>query len=425
MCKYLKSVASLKQGVITSLKRPNLSIFSDIFYTQAEKSPFLVLDEVTAVKNSSSTTFQATEELRSLADGCIMLTGSPVDNTWFDLYAYVQLIPGHDIRSKIAMRALFARKTGKGRWGPPIGNQMRRLLQLLNSFVVRRPESIIPLPPLHVRTVRFELTPQEYAKSDEHAQIYMIICNANSDRVRGDQFSPWGRLTLASQHAYHPALEKIMHLVKNPNHDIDEDLAAADVLSEAKEIEEWVLWREEIGRNENWRSSRIEIIIDIFNEFRDKDPDCSVIIFDDSVFFLDIIEVAFSQMFEPEECLRYDGRLIAEKRSAVLEAFATAGGPRVLLASRGAGGIGLNITTANKVILCGPWWKIELEDQAIKRAHRPGQQREVEAVKVLANCTIEEYKARLRDSKHKHNSKIVKNLTRPDGVVPKAWDDLE
>jgi SNF2 family DNA or RNA helicase len=216
-----------------------------------------------------------------------------------------------------------------------------------------------------------------------------------------------------------------MHLVKNPNHDIDEDLAAADVLSEAKEIEEWVLWREEIERNENWRSSRIETIIDIFNQFRDKDPDCSVIIFDDSIFFLDIIEVAFSQMFEPEECLRYDGRLIAEKRSAVLEAFAAAGGPRVLLASRGAGGIGLNITTANKVILCGPWWKIELEDQAIKRSHRPGQEREVEAVKVLANCAIEEYKARLRDSKHKHNSKIVKNLTRPDGVVPKAWDDLE
>ncbi|PMD24224.1 hypothetical protein NA56DRAFT_700700 [Hyaloscypha hepaticicola] len=96
-----------------------------------------------------------------------------------------------------------------------------------------------------------------------------------------------------------------------------------------------------------------------------------VIIFDDSVFFLDIVEVVFSKMFEPEACLRYDERLVAEKRSAVLEAFATAGGPRVLLASRGAGGLGLNITTANKVILCGPWWKIELEDQAIKTCPSP------------------------------------------------------
>jgi SNF2 family DNA or RNA helicase len=322
------------------------------------------------------------------------------------------------------MRRLFGKKRSNGKWGPPTGKQMLRLLQLLHSFVVRRPESTIALPPLHVRTVLFKLTPEENAVSQLHCDKYMIIIHANSDAVLGDEFSPWGRLTLAIQHACHPALETIMHLVKTPDAELDEDLAAGDVLSEAKDIAEWVVWKEEIERNENWRSSRVNIIIDIFNEFRDKDPDCSVIVFDESVYFLDIVEVAFSKMFEPEACLRYDGRIVAEKRTAVLEEFARPGSPRVLLASRAAGGIGLNITTANKVIICGPWWKIELEEQAIKRAHRPGQTREVEAVKVQADCEIETYKVEIRDSKHKHNSKIVASITRDDGVLPVVWDNL-
>jgi hypothetical protein len=73
--KYLKSVDKVKLGIAASLKRPNITIFSEIFYTEGVKSPYLVLDEVTTVKNSSSTTFRAIEELRSLAEACIMLTG--------------------------------------------------------------------------------------------------------------------------------------------------------------------------------------------------------------------------------------------------------------------------------------------------------------------------------------------------------------
>ncbi|KAK0125596.1 hypothetical protein ONS95_000396 [Cadophora gregata] len=424
MMKFLKSVEQIKQGVNALPKRPNTTIFSDIFYSQDTKCPYLVLDEVTAVKNTSSATFLATEELKSLAESTIMLTGSPVDNTWFDLYAYTQLIPSHDIRSKLAMRTLFARKMKKGRWGPPVGNGFRRLVQLLNSFVVRRPESVIALPPLQTRTVKFCLTYAEAAESELHYSKYITIINANSGSDGVGEFSPWGRLTLALQAACHPALEKIMNLVKNPDAELDGDLAAVDAFSEAKEIEQWVRWKEEIEKNENWRSSRIDAIIDILNEFRDKDPTFKVIIFDESVYFLDIVEVALSNMFEPEACLRYDGRTIAEKRAVVLEEFSKPGGPRVLLASRGAGGIGLNITAANKVILCGPWWKTELEEQAIKRAHRPGQKRAVEAVKLEAYCSIEGYKAGVRSSKHKHNSKIVEKITRADGELPNVYDDL-
>jgi hypothetical protein len=50
--KYLKNVASNKQGIINVLKRPNLTIFSDIFYV-GEQGPYLVLDEVTAINSAN------------------------------------------------------------------------------------------------------------------------------------------------------------------------------------------------------------------------------------------------------------------------------------------------------------------------------------------------------------------------------------
>ncbi|MCJ1435757.1 hypothetical protein MMC27_005132 [Xylographa pallens] len=59
------------------LERPDMSIVLDIFYAQdGVRSPYLVLDEVTAVKNAESITFAAIDELRKLADMCIMITGS-------------------------------------------------------------------------------------------------------------------------------------------------------------------------------------------------------------------------------------------------------------------------------------------------------------------------------------------------------------
>jgi SNF2 family DNA or RNA helicase len=431
LCKYFEEVDNFKRnGTCKQLERPSLSIFSEIFHDQeGVKCPYLVLDEVTAVKNSTAITFAAIQELRSLADTCIMLTGSPVDNTWMDLYAYLQLVLGHDIRSRRMMLSLFASRSASGKLRPPMGNRFRRILQLLNSFVVRRPEDTIELPPLREQTVTFSLDPQAASDSDFHFEKYMTIVNINSkDAVQpqgGNNLPPWKRLTWAMQYAMHPALALIMHIARYP-HEKDNDQASADILYEAKDIEKWTAWRDELKQGDNWKSSRITALIDIFNERRDIDPTCSVLIFDESVYFLDIVQIAFEKMYDPVDCLRFDGRETPEKRTAILQEFEKAAGAKVLLISRATGGVGLNIPAANVVILCGPWWKSEWERQAIKRAHRPGQTREVLAIRMRAdNCALEHYKAGLRDRKNKDNSRVVLNITRKDGEVPKVWDNLD
>ncbi len=105
MCKYLRAIDQFKrEGSSKDLgERLSLSIFSDIFHVQGVKCPFLVLDEVTVIRNPVSITFAAIQKLREMADTCIMLTGSPLDNTWIDTYSYFQLVLDHDIRSRRTM----------------------------------------------------------------------------------------------------------------------------------------------------------------------------------------------------------------------------------------------------------------------------------------------------------------------------------
>lgn len=214
-----------------------------------------------------------------------------------------------------------------------------------------------------------------------------------------------------------------MHFAQTPIPGVDDE-ASADQLFEAKDIEAWTSWRETLKHNRNWRSSRIDTIIDIFNIRRDTDPEYAVLIFDKSVYFLNDIDVAFQQMYKPVWCLCYDGGQAPERRALFLREFERKNG--VLLISRATGGVGLNIPIAKTDIICSAWWKYEWEAQAIKRAHRPGQTKEVLALRLYAgNCEMELYKIKIRDRKSKHNSKITDAITRDDGEVPRTWNDFD
>ena len=75
------------------------------------------------------------------------------------------------------------------------------------------------------------------------------------------------------------------------------------------------------------------------------------------------------------------------------------GGPPVMLVSLKAGGTGLNLTAADHVFLCDPWWNPAVEDQAADRAHRIGQTRPVFVYRLVAADTVEEKILALQDSK--------------------------
>lgn len=89
-------------------------------------------------------------------------------------------------------------------------------------------------------------------------------------------------------------------------------------------------------------------------------------------------------------------------RNQVLSRFAHMDAmPQILLVSLTAGGIGLNLTCANHVILLDPWWNSAIEEQAIDRVYRLGQTKPVEVHRLIMDDSIENWIWKMKEEKHK------------------------
>ena len=90
----------------------------------------------------------------------------------------------------------------------------------------------------------------------------------------------------------------------------------------------------------------------------------------------------------PVDCLH--GDMSSEERQKSIDLFEKSSGPRVFLISLKAGGVGINLVSASRVILFDRWWNPAVEDQAINRAHRYGRKEPLHVIKFLVMNTIEE-----------------------------------
>lgn len=101
-----------------------------------------------------------------------------------------------------------------------------------------------------------------------------------------------------------------------------------------------------------------------------------------------------------------DGSTKAIERGKKVDEF-NEGNKPVFLISLKAGGTGLNLTGADTVIHCDPWWNPAVEDQATDRAHRIGQKNTVHVIKIVTKGTIEEKIYELQDKKKKMINQVI------------------
>jgi len=97
--------------------------------------------------------------------------------------------------------------------------------------------------------------------------------------------------------------------------------------------------------------------------------------------------------------LYLDGKITPENRAKSVQQFQTDEDARIFLLSLKAGGVGLNLTAAEGVFLLDPWWNDAVEQQAIARAHRLGQQKSILVKRYLTPHSIEEKMLRLKETK--------------------------
>lgn len=112
---------------------------------------------------------------------------------------------------------------------------------------------------------------------------------------------------------------------------------------------------------------------------------------------------------EQEEIEHYylDGQTPREDRRHLVEKFNKNSEMKVFLISLKAGGLGLNLTSADYVILLDPWWNPAVEQQAIDRSHRIGQKRKVISYRFITKNSVEEKIMALQHKKRSLSDSLV------------------
>jgi SNF2 family DNA or RNA helicase len=138
--------------------------------------------------------------------------------------------------------------------------------------------------------------------------------------------------------------------------------------------------------------------------------------------FTSLLSIVRQQLDNQQVVYEYlDGKTMDRQRR--VERFQNDPDCKLFLISLKAGGLGLNLTAAEYVFLLDPWWNPAVEAQAIDRAHRIGQARQVFAYRLIARDTVEEKVLELQKTKRDLADSIINADNSLIGALERA--DLE
>ncbi|RAL65617.1 hypothetical protein DID88_005289 [Monilinia fructigena] len=153
---------------------------------------------------------------------------------------------------------------------------------------------------------------------------------------------------------------------------------------------------EEINTDE--KSSKTEALMQII-KVTHNDPLSKVVIFSQWTSFLNIVQKQIEQ--SGIKFARIDGSMSAPQRDKGMQALESDPECRILLASLAVCSVGLNLVSADTVILADSWWAPAIEDQAVDRVHRLGQKRECKVWRLVMEGSIEERVSEIQAEKRK------------------------
>lgn len=313
----------------------------------------IILDEAQNIKNPHSKSAQV---LRSLtAKHRLCLTGTPMENHLGELWSlFYFLMPGflgsQDVFNKHYRHPI--EKKGDNR-------KRERLVNRIKPFMLRRLKTDVAkeLPPKTTIEVNIDM-------NDEQSKLYEAVRATIQDSIKQIIAQQGFK---RSQIQILDALLKLRQVCCHPS------LLNLDSLPNGKNT----------VKSKAMRSAKLDYLIETVTDMVAEGR--KILIFSQFTSMLALIEqrlhsenIGFSKL---------TGK--TKKRSEAIEAFQSGQVP-VFLISLKAGGVGLNLTTADTVIHYDPWWNPAAEDQASDRAWRIGQDKPVFVYKLITNQSIEE-----------------------------------
>ena len=307
----------------------------------------LALDEAQAIKNPDSQRARAACMMR--AAHRVAMSGTPVENRLDELWSIMHfIVPGI-----LGKRGAFRRNVAipVERFGDQ--NVSRQLKRGIAPFLLRRlksdPNIVDDLPEKIERHEYTSLTPEQAALYTQVTEEAMAsLTDASEMERRGRVLA---LLTALKQICNHPA----------------------QYLKQESPI---------IGR-----SGKLDRVVEIIEALLDVGE--SALIFTQYRRMGTMLQRHLGQLFD-EDIPFLHGGTPPQRRDDMVDAFQSENGVPLLIVSLRAGGTGLNLTRATRVIHFDRWWNPAVEDQATDRAYRIGQRRNVQVHKLVCQGTLEE-----------------------------------
>jgi superfamily II DNA or RNA helicase len=355
----------------------------DIEKWQEKELDYLILDESQNIKNAKSQSFKAIKLMN--ARHRLSLSGTPVENNSTELWAQMDALNPGLLGSLNEFTRNFARPIESG--GDT--EKAKLLRDMVFPFILRRKKEDVlkDLPPKEEIILYAEMEPRQQ-------KIYETLRKAmkkDIEKLLSEDQTGDSNNGSINKH-YMPILAAMLKL---------RQIALFPQLV-----------------NDRYRgtpSCKFDMLRDYIMEIFEEGH--KVLLFSQFVQTLSIIRGYFD-----EEKINYsyiDGQ--TKNRAAEIKKFQEKKDVPLFLISLKAGGVGINLTAADYVILFDPWWNPAVENQAIDRAHRIGQQNKVIVYRLIVKNTIEEKilelqkkKKSLADSLISDDTNVFKSLNKED-----------
>ncbi len=325
---------------------------------------YIFLDESQAIKNPDSQRYMAACLLQSYNK--IVMTGTPIENNTFDLYGQLSFACPGLLGNKQYFKDIYSQPIDK------FNNSKRaeELQQKVAPFILRRTKKQVAteLPEKTEMVIYCEMGIEQrkvYDAYEKEFRNYLL-------------HKPEGDLPRETMHVLQ-GLTKLRQICNSP-----------------------ALLKEE--RYYGDAAAKINVLIE---QIEGKSKQHKILIFSQFVSMLDLIAVELKSKFIAFEYLT--GK--TKDRASAVGSFQQNEHIRVFLISLKAGGTGLNLTEADYVYLVDPWWNPAVENQAIDRCYRIGQQKKVVAIRLICPGTIEEKIMQLQASKTALVNDVIKTDT--------------
>eukprot|EP00918_Siedleckia_nematoides_P067476 GHVU01146899.1.p1 GENE.GHVU01146899.1~~GHVU01146899.1.p1 ORF type:complete len:911 (+),score=240.26 GHVU01146899.1:124-2856(+) len=355
-CIYIGGTKEEREEQLSSVKPGKFDIVLTSFEIACrEKATFkkiewkyFVIDEAHRIKNEDSLLSKVVREFKTSAR--LLLTGTPLQNNLHELWALLNFLLPDEFDDADAFDAFFesSEKTEE---------VTSKLHKLLRPFLLRRLKADVEKG-LPCKTEVNMYIPM----SKMQKQLYASILKKDVDAING-KGGERSRL-----------LNIVMQLRKCANH---------PYLFEGQEPGPPFIEGEHLVEN----SAKLKVLDKLITKAKTEGH--RVLIFSQMTRVLDILEDYC--WYRNHKYCRIDGGISGDIREEMIENFMAEGSDKFLfLLSTRAGGLGLNLQKANWVVLFDSDWNPQVDIQAMDRAHRIGQTKEVMVYRFITENSIEE-----------------------------------